>query len=109
MRGPDWIKKLFGVSSDAGLHEDVMQLPPEDEECMLDGKAIAVKYYPLRQPKHCVNQDVFVCRVAGEEIVRETIENNLTIDTVVTFRVKDALGLESGIGAAFGKRSRHVD
>ena len=105
----DWIKKLFGVSSDAGLHEDVMQLPPEDEECMLDGKAIAVKYYPLQSPHHCLHGDVFVCSIYGKEIVRETIEKSLTIDTVVTFRVKDALGLESGIGAAFGKRSRHVD
>ena len=105
----DWIKKLFGVSSDAGLHEDVMQLPPEDEECMLDGKAIAVKYYPLQSPHHCLKEDVFVCRIYGEEIVREKIDKSTVIDTVVTFRVKDALGLESGIGAAFGKRSRHVD
>jgi hypothetical protein len=109
MRGPDWIKKLFGVSSDAGLHEDVMQLPHEDEVCMLDGKAIAVKYYPLRQPHHCLNEDVFVCSIYGEEIVREKIDKSTVIDTVVTFRVKDALGLESGIGAAFGKRSRHAD
>ena len=109
MRGTDWIKKLFGVGSDAGLHEDVMQLPSEDEECMLDGKAILIKHHPLRQPYHCLNQDVFICRVDGEEIVRETVEKSLVIDTVVTFRVKDALGLEYGIGAAFGKRSRHAD
>ena len=105
----DWIKKLFGVSSDAGLHEDVVQRSPEDEECMLDGKAIAVKYYPLWNPRHCLDGDVLVCHVDGEEIARETVEKSLVIDTVVTFRVKDALGLESGIGAAFGKRSRHAD
>jgi hypothetical protein len=105
----DWIKKLFGVSSDAGLHENVMQLPPEDEECMLDGKAILIKHYPLRNPHHCLNGDVFVCSIHGSEIVREKIDKSTVIDTVVTFRVKDALGLESGIGAAFGKRSRHVD
>ena len=109
MRGSDWIKKLFGVSSDAGLHENVMQLPPEDEECMLDGKAILIKHYPLRNPHHCLNGDVFVCSIHGSEIVREKIDKSTVIDTVVTFRVKDALGLESGIGAAFGKRSRHVD
>jgi hypothetical protein len=109
MRGPDWIKKFFGVSSDAGLHEDVMQLPPEDEECMLDGKAILTTQHPLRAPVYVRESDIFVARVHNEEIVRETIGEAGIIDTVVTFRVKDALGLESGIGAAFGKRSRHVD
>ncbi len=105
----DWIKKLFGVSSDAGLHEDVMQLPPEDEECMLDGKAILTTQHPLRAPVYVRESDIFVARVHNEEIVRETIGEAGIIDTVVTFRVKDALGLESGIGAAFGKRSRYVD
>lgn len=108
MSATDWIKKFFGVSSDAGMYEDVMQLPPEDEMCLIDGKPIAITLHPLRNPVHTRPDDILTCRVHNEEVVREKINETCTIDTVVTFRVKDALGLEHGIGAVFGKRRRNA-
>ena len=105
MSGIDWIKTLFGTRSDAGLGEDVMSIPPEDAKCMLNGKAFEIKYHPLKAPRHCVATDEIVCNIDGEEVARETIAQPMTIDTVATYRVKDALGFKHGVGAVFGERS----
>lgn len=99
----NWLRKLFGRDSDAGLHEDVMQLPPEDKECLLNGRAIDIQYHPLSDPVRLTPTDEIVAKVHDIEVARATASMYITVDTVATFRFKDALGFENGIGAIFGK------
>lgn len=100
----DWLKRVIGLDRD-GLGEDVMRLPPEDAECLVDGRAISIRYHPI-DPKRLMPHDEFRAYVHGEEVVRETVDMTMTVDTIGMFRVKDALGFSSAIGGIFGERNR---
>ena len=99
------IKNWLGLSPDAGMHEDVMQLPPEDASCLIDGKAVSITYHPLRVPVNGRAADTLRVTVCGERVVDAPFTESMRVDTVGIFRVHDALGFASAIGAVMGERN----
>ena len=103
------IRNWLGICPDAGLSEDVMHLPTEDAECMIDGKAVSINYYPLANPVEARADDKMRCSVNrsnGEtEMIEADINMAMRVDTIGVFRVQDALGFRSAIGGVFGERN----
>ena len=83
------------------------QYPSVDD--LVDGRAFAIKHYPLHNPVHLAPKDTITATISevGKEIGKfsEPINMELTVDTVSIFRFNDALGYKCGVGAVFGQRN----
>ena len=107
------VRNWLGLDPDAGLHEDVMRLTPEDAECMIDGKAISIKCYPLARPVSVEAADVVRCTIHNETVVEAPlktvvdvpVDEPLRVNTVGVFRTRDVLGFNSALGIVIGERN----
>ena len=96
-----YLKKFFDTSKAA-------KEEPIEEHHLIDGKAFAIKHYPLANPCLAASGDTIraAVRENGEVIkeVEEPITQALSINTISLFRFNDALGYKHAIGAIFGER-----
>ncbi len=93
---PRWLKNLF-KKQERIIH----QMPPEP-----NGEAFSYKTHTLAHKRHLCPGDQLHATIHdehGTETVVSEITDTVEVDTVAMFRFKDALGMEHGIGAAFGK------
>lgn len=103
----------LGLSPDAGLHEDFIRLPREVAACLVDGKAVSLKYYPLVKPVSVIPTDIVRCKIYNTTMAEEPPEilldilatKAMRVDTTGVFRVRDALGHTAAFGVLIGERN----